>query len=107
MARFLAEFGQFATNADRLGVGRAKSGLEGGHGFFAFFHGHAHGGELGEAGAASFAIGFMLATAVLHAVGIGLGISFGKLQGGDGKSWLTRAAGAVTAAAGLLLAFAG
>lgn len=75
--------------------------------FFAFFHGHAHGGELGEAGAAVFAIGFMLATAVLHAVGIGLGIGFGKLQGGDGKSWLTRATGAVTAAAGLLLAFAG
>lgn len=75
--------------------------------FFAFFHGHAHGGELGEAGAASFAIGFMIATALLHAVGIGLGIAFGKLQGRDGKSWLTRAAGAVTAAAGVWLAVAG
>ena len=75
--------------------------------FFALFHGHAHGGELGEAGAASFAIGFMLATGALHAIGSGLGIAFGKLQGGDGKSWLTRAAGAVTAATGLLLAFAG
>lgn len=75
--------------------------------FFAFFHGHAHGGELGEAGAASFAIGFMIATALLHAVGIGLGIAFGKLQARDGKSWLTRAAGAVTAAAGVWLAVAG
>jgi urease accessory protein len=75
--------------------------------FFAFFHGHAHGGELGEAGAASFAIGFMIATALLHAVGIGLGIAFGKLQARDGRSWLTRAAGAVTAAAGVWLAVAG
>lgn len=75
--------------------------------FFAFFHGHAHGGELGEAGATGFAFGFMIATAVLHAGGIGLGIAFAKLQGGDGKSWLARAAGAGTAAAGLLLAFAG
>lgn len=75
--------------------------------FFAFFHGHAHGGELGEAGAASFAFGFMIATALLHAAGIGLGIAFGKLQGRDGKFWLTRAAGAITAAAGLALAFGG
>ena len=75
--------------------------------FFAVFHGHAHGGELGEAGAAVFAAGFILATAVLHAIGIGLGTAFGKLQGGDGKSRLTRTTGAMTAAAGLLLAFAG
>jgi len=75
--------------------------------FFAFFHGHAHGGELGQAGAASLAIGFMFATALLHAAGIGLGIAFGKLQSRDGKSWLTRAAGAVTAAAGIVLAVAG
>ena len=75
--------------------------------FFAFFHGHAHGGELGAAGAASFAIGFMLATAALHAVGIGLGIAFARLQGGAGNSWLARAAGGVTAAAGVMLAVAG
>lgn len=75
--------------------------------FFAVFHGHAHGGELGEAGAASFAIGFMIATALLHAVGIGLGIVFGRLQGRDGNSRLTRAAGAATAVAGVMLAVAG
>lgn len=75
--------------------------------FFAFFHGHAHGGELGEAGAASFAIGFMIATALLHGAGIGLGLAFGKLQSRDGKSWITRAAGAVTAVAGVVLAVAG
>ena len=75
--------------------------------FFAFFHGHAHGGELGAAGAASFAIGFMLATAALHAAGIALGLGFARLQSGDGKSVLTRTAGVATAAAGLALAFAG
>ncbi|MBU4527631.1 MAG: HupE/UreJ family protein [Hoeflea sp.] len=75
--------------------------------FFAFFHGHAHGGELGEAGAASFALGFMIATALLHAAGIGLGLAFAKLQRRDGKSWITRAAGAATAVAGVVLAVAG
>ena len=41
---------------------------------FALFHGHAHGGELGSAGALSFGIGFVLATAALHGLGIGLGM---------------------------------
>lgn len=70
-------------------------------GFFAFFHGHAHGGELGEAGAWQFATGFILATAVLHAVGIGLGLALGRF---GGKA-LSRIAGAATALGGLWLAF--
>lgn len=75
--------------------------------FFAVFHGHAHGGELGQAGAASFAIGFMLATAALHATGIALGIGLARLQEGNGRSVLTRSAGLATAATGLALALAG
>lgn len=71
--------------------------------FFALFHGHAHGGELSEAGAASFAIGFMLATAALHALGIGLGLALTRLQGRNGI--ITRAAGAATAIAGAALTF--
>lgn len=71
-------------------------------GFFAFFHGHAHGGELGEAGAWQFAIGFMIATAVLHIVGIVLGLALGRF---GGKA-LGRIAGAATALGGLWLAFA-
>lgn len=70
-------------------------------GFFAFFHGHAHGGELGEAGAWQFALGFIIATAVLHAVGIGLGLALGRF---GGKA-LSRVAGAATALGGLWLAF--
>lgn len=69
--------------------------------FFAFFHGHAHGGELGEAGAWQFAIGFIIATAVLHAAGIGLGLTLGRF---GGKA-LSRIAGAATALGGLWLAF--
>lgn len=46
-------------------------------GAFALFHGHAHGGELGSATASSYLIGFAAATALLHAVGIGLGLALG------------------------------
>lgn len=71
-------------------------------GFFAFFHGHAHGGELGVAGALQFAAGFILATAALHAVGIGAGLLLSRFGGRS----LSRIAGAATALGGLWLAFA-
>ena len=48
-------------------------------GLFALFHGHAHGGELGAAGALSFGIGFLFATAALHGVGIALGLGVNRL----------------------------
>lgn len=70
-------------------------------GFFAVFHGHAHGGELGEAGAWPFAIGFAAATALLHAAGVLFGIGLG------GRYVAARTVGALTAAGGLWLAFAG
>ena len=57
------------------GVGMAMVG------FFAFFHGYAHGGELGEAGALPFCIGFALSTALLHALGVGIGLGIGRLVG--------------------------
>ncbi len=67
---------------------------------FALFHGHAHGGELGTAGALQFGIGFMAATALLHAGGIAVGLGIGRLT-----PWATRLAGGLTALAGLTLAF--
>lgn len=76
-------------------------------GSFALFHGHAHGAELGAAGALPFAIGFALATALLHAAGIALGSGLGRLIGGGLGRTVTRAAGAVTALGGLWLVFAG
>lgn len=44
-------------------------------GFFAIFHGHAHGTEMPLAvGAVSYTIGFALSTAILHVAGMALGI---------------------------------
>lgn len=76
-------------------------------GFFAFFHGHAHGGELGEAGALSFALGFVLSTASLHVAGIGTGLALGRLLGTPGGRFATQLAGGATALAGLWLVAAG
>lgn len=72
--------------------------------FFAFFHGHAHGTELGVAGAWQFAAGFVVATAFLHVAGIGIGLSFNRLQSRQAASALTRIAGLGTALGGLWLA---
>lgn len=72
-------------------------------GFFAFFHGHAHGDEMGGAGAWEFAIGFIVATAALHAAGIGAGLVLARSSG----KVLTRLAGAATALGGLYLAIGG
>jgi urease accessory protein len=43
-------------------------------GIFAFFHGHAHGVEATAVSVIPYAAGFALATAGLHAAGIGLGL---------------------------------
>jgi urease accessory protein len=43
-------------------------------GFFAFFHGHAHGTEATAGSLVPYAAGFAFATAGLHATGIGLGV---------------------------------
>jgi urease accessory protein len=76
--------------------------------FFAIFHGHAHGGELGEAGAAQFGLGFALATAALHCAGIGLGLSIERVSRrlGDAGPFVARGLGGLTALAGLGLAVA-
>src|SRR6187551_1307376 len=70
-------------------------------GLFALFHGHAHGTEVPEnAGGIEYMLGFALATALLHGVGIaaalGLGLRFRSL---------VRAAGAACAVVGVGLAF--
>lgn len=69
---------------------------------FALFHGHAHGGELGSAGAFQFGVGFVIATALLHVAGIALGLGIARASGG---AVVSRIIGGLTAAAGLLLAF--
>ena len=70
-------------------------------GLFAVFHGFAHGAEMPEnAGGLSYAAGFMLATAVLHAAGLGLGFLVGSLGGRRGLS-LARVVGGLAALAGV------
>jgi urease accessory protein len=71
-------------------------------GVFALFHGYAHGGELGAAGALPFSTGFVIATALLHVAGIGLGLGISRLPSGR---VISRILGGLTAFAGLALIF--
>jgi len=68
-------------------------------GFFALFHGHAHGTELppGSSGLL-YSIGFVVATGTLHGCGILLGL-FHHWRGGQA---LIRTAGAVVAVGGMV-----
>ncbi|HEY9215824.1 MAG TPA: HupE/UreJ family protein, partial [Ancylobacter sp.] len=69
-------------------------------GFFAVFHGFAHGAEMpAGASGATYAAGFMLATALLHMVGIGVGIAIGKI--GASAPRVTQGLGALVAVAGV------
>jgi urease accessory protein len=67
-------------------------------GFFAIFHGHAHGAEVpAGADALLYSIGFVVATGCLHATGVGLGLVH---RWRAGKVAL-RAAGVAVALAGV------
>ena len=66
---------------------------------FAIFHGHAHGAEAPAEGWAGYAAGFVLATAMLHSIGIGVGTGF---QWGIG-ALPVRALGVVTALFGVFI----
>jgi urease accessory protein len=55
-------------------------------GVFAIFHGHAHGAEMpANAAGLEYALGFMLATALLHLSGIAAALGVSKLGGRFGK----------------------
>jgi urease accessory protein len=67
-------------------------------GAFAIFHGHAHGTELpGSANAVAYAVGFVVATGLLHVAGI----AFGLLVRWDAGKLLVRAGGGLIALAGV------
>jgi urease accessory protein len=68
-------------------------------GLFAFFHGHIHGTEATAVALVPYAVGFALATAALHAAGIGLGL---LAESAIGKVAL-RAAGGLTVLGGIAL----
>lgn len=75
-------------------------------GVFAIFHGYAHGAELpANAAAAPYMAGFVLATALIHAAGVGTGVTAARLFAGRHRYALRLAGGAVVAA-GMALAVA-
>ncbi len=68
-------------------------------GFFAIFHGHAHGTELPPgANGLLYSVGFVIATGALHATGIGIGLVHRWRAG----AIALRVAGAVVAGAGVV-----
>ena len=72
-------------------------------GLFALWHGHAHGAEMPElASGIGYALGFMLATALLHAIGVAFGLGMQRWA----RERAIHAAGAGIALCGVYLAVA-
>ena len=70
---------------------------------FALFHGHAHGSEMPETAAGlNYGLGFIAATGLLHAAGVGLGLLLGGARSANGTA-VARTAGGLAAIAGLAL----
>ena len=70
-------------------------------GAFALFHGHAHGAEIpAGASALTYAAGFVAATAMLHGIGLAIGMAAGYGSRRTGQ-WAVRSAGRVMALAGV------
>jgi urease accessory protein len=67
-------------------------------GVFAIFHGHAHGAEMPGSASLLYVAGFLAATALLHGIGVVVGLSSQRTA-----AWLVRAGGAAVAATGLFL----
>jgi len=93
-------FGVFIAAAARLPLSVSMALV----GFFALFHGYAHGVEMpNNASGLKYALGFMFSTAVLHLTGIGLAFSLDK----TGHTQYLKMAGVAIAALSGALCFAG
>jgi urease accessory protein len=72
-------------------------------GFFALFHGHAHGAEMPtDASGLAYVAGFVLATAILHLIGIGSGLGIGILAKTTSRR-VVQAGGGIMTVAGLAI----
>jgi urease accessory protein len=72
-------------------------------GFFAIFHGYAHGLETPEtASGLLYGLGFVSATSLLHGLGIAIGLALGRLDSAVGRN-LVRVAGSVAAMIGVVM----
>lgn len=86
-----------------LGLRPAVASAMGLVGAFAIFHGFAHGAEMPAAATAlAYGTGFVVATALLHAAGIGAGLAIGAVPGRT-RSSVSRMAGGAIAVAGAVL----
>lgn len=89
--------GLLVAMASRLSLGASMALV----GLFAIFHGYAHGAEMAvEASALWYSLGFMLATALLHASGIGIALAARR---GVPAQLLRVGGGAIAAVGGVLL----
>jgi urease accessory protein len=96
IAGSLIVLGALVLTAARLPVALSAALV----GLVALFHGHVHGAEMPEAASAlAYGLGFVGATALLHAAGVGAGL---LARSGAGAA-LVRLGGAGVAAAGLVL----
>ena len=69
--------------------------------FFAVFHGYAHGVEMPETvSGLAYGAGFVAATALLHGLGIGIGLAVSRLDRGRN---LVRVAGSLAAIVGVVM----
>jgi urease accessory protein len=99
IALSLLVLGLVVTTATRLPVALGAALV----GVFALFHGHAHGAELPQAASAlAYGGGFVAATALLHGIGLAIG-----LAARERFTLAMRLGGAGIAAAGVLLMIAG
>jgi urease accessory protein len=74
-------------------------------GAFAVFHGHAHGSEMPlDASGLTYAAGFLLATALLHALGVAVGFVMGRISDAHGRLAYQVAGGLVVMVGVALLA---
>jgi urease accessory protein len=70
-------------------------------GFFAIFHGYAHGAEMPDTASGLFyGLGFVSATALLHAAGVGLGLAISRIAAGQR---IAQIGGAAISLAGIAL----
>jgi len=71
--------------------------------FFAMFHGYAHGLETPEtASGLMYGLGFVAATALLHGLGVAIGLMVGRIEGRFGRN-LVRVAGSLAAVTGVAM----
>ncbi len=84
-------FGRTASVATAMGL----------VGFFAIFHGYAHGAEMPQTmSGVAYGTGFVAATALLHALGVGCGLLLGRSSEGIGPT-LVKCLGGAASLAGI------